>query len=72
MAYTEIPSDDQVVEALRKLSGHATAVALCKALEDAGHPRRDSQLAIQRAAERGRLVLQPDWSVRVAQEAVAA
>ena len=74
MSYNEIPSDDQVVQALRALDGRATALRLCERLVSDGHPRRDSQLAIQRAAERGFLTINSDWSLSVAerQQAVAA
>jgi hypothetical protein len=54
MPYAEIPSDNAVVEALKRLGGHATAAHLCDELVKANYPRRDSQLAIQRASERGR------------------
>lgn len=72
MRYQEIPSDDEVVGALAKLGGQTTALALCNALVDAGHPRRDSQLAIQRAAERGRIEVQTDWTLRQIAEDIAA
>lgn len=69
----EVPSDTEVVEMLRALGGHADAVTLCKALMERGnHPQRQSQLAIQRAAERGRLIVERDWTLRVPMEAVAA
>jgi hypothetical protein len=63
MPYTEIPSDEEVVAALRALGGHASARSLCDKLVAEGHPRRDSQLAIQRAAERGRLTVAKDWTL---------
>lgn len=72
MPYAEIPSDDEVVTALAQLGGHATAAALCEELVKANHPRRDSQLAIQRASERGRVVVASDWSLRLPEEALAA
>lgn len=72
MLYEEIPSDDAVVEALAGLGGQATALALCDALVAADYPRRDSQLAIQRAAERGRIEVQTDWTLRQVVEEVAA
>ncbi len=72
MAYTEIPSDSDVMAALKKLNGRATAARLCDELVAAGHPRRDSQLAIQRAVERTDLIVDPDWTLRLADEAVAA
>ena len=68
----EIPSDDQVVAALANLGDGTTARVLCKALIDAGHPVQQSQIAIQRAAERGRISLHDDWTLSVVLEAVAA
>ena len=72
MAYAEIPSDNQVVAALNALGGTATARALCEKLVDEGHPRRDSQLAIQRTVERGRITVDSDWTLRTVNQAVAA
>ncbi|HEX9931742.1 MAG TPA: hypothetical protein VGB08_02755 [Allosphingosinicella sp.] len=72
MANIEIPSDQAVVDALAELGGRATAVRLCHALVVAGHPIRQSQLAIQRAAERGRIEINSDWSLSVAKEVLAA
>jgi len=68
----EVPSDDQVVAALIRLKGHADAVALCQELMNEGHPQLQSQLAIQRAAERRRLIVNKDWTLSVPQEALAA
>lgn len=74
MPYAEIPSDDVVVQALIELGGRATAAQLCNELVKTSHPRRDSQLAIQRASERGRILVGSDWTLSVAphQHAVAA
>lgn len=72
MAYVEIPSDEQVVEALKGLKRKATAVELCEALVAAGHPRPDSQLAIQRAIERKRISVGSDWKLSIVELAVAA
>ena len=72
MPYAEIPSDPEVVEALQRLGGQATAAVLCEELVKAGHPRRDCQLAIQRASERGRVVVASDWTLRLPEEALAA
>lgn len=72
MPYVEIPSDNEVVAALEKLKGLATAEALCEQLVNDGHVRRDSQLAIQRTAERGRIVIGNDLMLRVASQSVAA
>lgn len=65
MIYVEIPSDDEVVAALNVLNGRATARDLCDKLVSLGHPRPDSQLAIQRAIERNRLFLDSDWMLGV-------
>lgn len=72
MIYAEVPTDAEVANTLQELGGHATARALCDALVARNHPRRDSQLAIQRASERGRITVNPDWTLSVAVEAVAA
>ena len=68
----EIPSDDQVVAALQVLGNGITARVLCKALIDDGHPVQQSQIAIQRAAERGRILVNDDWTLSLPQEAMAA
>ena len=72
MTRREIPSDHDVVDALLHLNGHSTALALCNELVARGNTRRDSQLAIQRASERGRVVTANDWTLSVAQQAAAA
>ncbi len=73
MNQIEVPSDDEVVDTLSKLGGgRATAVQLCKALMDAGHPERQSQLAIQRAAERRRLHILKDWTLSLEPEVAKA
>ena len=71
MRYSEIPSDDEVVGALGALGGRATAAELCDRLA-LDHPRRDCQLAIQRAAERGRLQWEHDWALTIAKEVAVA
>lgn len=68
----EIPSDDQVVAALRALGDNVTARALCMALISDGHPVRESQIAIQRAAERARILVNEDWTLSSVHEALAA
>jgi hypothetical protein len=68
----EVPNDDEVVAALAALGGTAAAVELCKALVIAGNSVLQSQLAIQRAADRGRLRINRDWTLSVAPEAIAA
>lgn len=72
MPYDEIPSDDVVVQALVDLGGRATAAELCNQLVRTNHSRRDSQLAIQRASERGRVSVGADWKLSVVMQAVAA
>ncbi|MEP2735350.1 MAG: hypothetical protein ABJP34_03550 [Erythrobacter sp.] len=59
----EIPSDAEVVAVLGALGGAATALALCDGLVARGHPRGDSQLAIQRAAERGKIAINDDLTL---------
>ena len=69
----EVPSDEQVLEALEQLGGRADALALCQALMSQGHPELQSQLAIQRTAERGKLLVERDWTLSlVPEQAVAA
>lgn len=68
----EIPSDDEVVAVLERLGGRTDAMSLCRALVDEGHPVAKSQLAIQRATDRQRLILDRDWTLSVARQAVAA
>jgi hypothetical protein len=68
----EIPSDDQVAAVLLELGDNVTARALCAALIAAGHPTRQSQVAIQRAAERGRIRVNDDWTLSAVREAIAA
>lgn len=74
MAYVrEVPSDEQVVAALSELGGRADAIALCEKLMSQGHPELQSQLAIQRAAERRKLVVERDWTLSVpVQQNIAA
>lgn len=72
MANVEIPSDQEVVDTLAALGERVTAVRLCQALVAAGHPIRQSQLAIQRAAERGHIEINSDWSLSAIKEAIAA
>lgn len=68
----EIPSDDEVVEVLGELKSPVTARALCLALVERNHPLRESQIAIQRAAERGRIFVNEDWTLSLIPEAIAA
>lgn len=59
----EVPSDDEVVEVLAALGERVAARVLCLKLIEAGHPVRESQIAIQRAAERGRIRVNDDLSL---------
>jgi hypothetical protein len=69
----EVPSDAEVVATLQELGDRITARDLCIKLIAAGHPKRQSQLAIQRAAERGKITVNSDWSLSVTvEEALAA
>lgn len=68
----EIPSDDEVVAALRELGDSVSARTLCNALINKGHPAHLSQVAIQRAAERGRIIVNNNWTLSVVQDALAA
>ena len=72
MSEYEVPNDEQVVNALHGLGGPVTAMALCRALVASGHPIRQSQLAIQRAADRGRIQFNKDWTLSAAREVLAA
>jgi hypothetical protein len=73
MSETEIPTDDEVVAVLaNELNGQATAVELFHALVARDHAALQSQIAIQRAADRGRIIINRDWSLTVAPESVAA
>lgn len=68
MSALEIPSDDDVVAALRNLHGHATALVLRDALIATGHNKSRCELAIQRAADRGRIHVWRDWTLNLDQE----
>lgn len=70
----EIPADEVVVAMLAKLGDRISARVLCDELVKAGHPRGRSQIAIQRTAERGKIVINPDLSLSSvsADELVAA
>ncbi|WP_151885137.1 hypothetical protein [Qipengyuania flava] len=59
----EIPSDDEVLALLVEMGDRITARGLCDRLVDAGHPRGQSQIAIQRAAERGKILINDDLSL---------
>ena len=63
---SEIPSDKEVVSTLQDLGDRVTARELCMKLFFAGHPVRESQLAIQRATERGHIQVNSDWTLSVA------
>lgn len=72
METVEIPSDQDVIDALTECGGKATAVRLCEYLVSKKHPKKDSQLAIQRATERGKIRIMPDWSLEISREVEAA
>ena len=59
----EIPSDDEVLALLIVIGNRVSARELCEKLVDAGHPRGQSQIAIQRAAERGKITINEDLSL---------
>lgn len=70
----EIPSDEVVLATLASMGLRVSARDLCDKLVDDGHPRGKSQIAIQRAAERGKIVINSDLSLSpsVAEELAAA
>ena len=72
MSDYEVPSDDEVVQVLSELGLAVTAMQLCGALVNAGHQVRQSQLAIQRAATRGRIRINDDWTLTAVRESIAA
>ena len=63
----EIPSDDEIMAAVAQLGPGADASAVLQALVGLGHPPRKAQLAIQRATDRGRIVVGRDWILSVGQ-----
>jgi len=71
MQRREIPSDREVVEALASFGRLVTALELCDELAKT-HPRRDCQLAIQRAVERGLIAVNKGWQLSVASRRHAA
>lgn len=56
MTLYEIPSDETVCEVLAAL-GNASALQLVNALVDKAYDKRDTQRAIQRCLDRGKIVL---------------
>lgn len=68
MLHLEIPSDDEVVAALMQLGGRASAVQLRDLLIEQEHSVSRSELAIQRAADRGRIFICRDWTLSVERE----
>lgn len=72
MVNLEIPSDEQVVAALTELGGHATAVTLRDKLIGDGHNKSRCELAIQRAADRGKIFIWRDWTLSVIPEKAVA
>ena len=69
---TEVPTDDEVVEALRSFNGPVTAYELFEKLYKNHQNRSDCQLAIQRAEERGRIEFLKDWKLQVVEEELEA
>lgn len=63
----EIPSDEEVLAVLKALGERVSARELCDALVAADHPRDRSQLAIQRAAERGKIAINDDLTLSPAE-----
>lgn len=59
----EIPSDEVVLAMLVEMGERVSARSLCNKLVEAGHPRGQSQIAIQRAAERGKIAINGDLSL---------
>lgn len=68
MIYKDIPTSSQVADALSQLGGSATAYGLCQRLVEQGRPRRDSQLAIQRAAENSVIQFESDLTLSLCRE----
>jgi hypothetical protein len=68
MSNLEIPSDDEVVAVLTGLGGGATAIDLRDNLVASGHSKSRCELAIQRAADRGRIFIWRDWTVHLDEE----
>lgn len=73
MSQHEIPSDSEVCAVLGKMSA-PTARDLVAALIDSGYDSRDSQRAIQRCLDRGKIQLGSGLRLKIAQtnELVAA
>jgi len=63
MRYRNVPTHTEVAETLAAIGGQATAKALCDALVSPARPRRDAQLGIQRATDRGAVLVLHDWSL---------
>lgn len=68
MSALEIPSDDDVVTVLQSIGGRATAIALRDNLIKTGHGKSRCELAIQRAADRGRIFIWRDWTLNLDRE----
>lgn len=60
MRYQHVPTQTEVVMSLRSFGRPATAKELCDDLS-ANRPRRDCQLAIQRAIESGAVTVGDGW-----------
>lgn len=70
--FAEVPSDDEVVETLEGFKCKVSARKLYEALVDKKHGRAASQIAIQRAIERGRVLLNEDLTLSVGDCALPA
>ncbi|WP_156911499.1 hypothetical protein [Sinorhizobium americanum] len=62
MPYAEIPSDDAVVDALKKLGGRATARELCEKLVKTNRPAEIANWQSSGLSERGRISVGHDWN----------
>lgn len=71
MVQHEIPSDNIVCETLEKLAP-ATARVLLKALIDQSYSTRDSERAIQRCLDRGKIVLGSGLRLNVSAQLLVA
>ena len=60
------PTEDDVKTALAALGGTATASSVCDRLTKQGFARDRAQLAIQRATDGERVIIEGDWRLRLA------
>jgi len=64
----EIPSDDEVCSVLQAMGGGTTRTLLNELVKCHGHDSRDSQRAIMRCIDRGRIVMGEFFHLEVARE----